>query len=43
MAQTVGTPGGKEGWETDEEPPVKVEPVEMNVLIQWTDYGVRWA
>lgn len=25
------------------EPPVKVEPVEMNALIQWTDYGVRWA
>lgn len=27
----------------DGEPPVKVEPGEMNALIQWTDHGVRWA
>lgn len=43
MAQTFGTPGGKEGWETDEEPPMRVEPGVVNALIQWTDHGVRWA
>ena len=39
MAQTFGSPGGKEGWETDEEPPMRVEPGVVNALIQWQTMG----